>query len=76
MNEWLTTKPNPRNPATGFDAGQTGWKLHCVPVIDNSFKEAARSKALCGLIPIYGWSLDLFIEDKCKKCLKKINDSA
>jgi hypothetical protein len=70
--EWLTTLANPKRPATGYDAGQTGWKLHCVQVINDSFKQTGRAKALCGLIPAYGWSLDLFVEDRCKKCLNKL----
>lgn len=27
-HQWVTTAPNPRSPATGFDAGQRGWKPH------------------------------------------------
>jgi hypothetical protein len=69
--EWLTTAPNPRTPATGPDAGQRGWKLHAVETESDSFKalrlEWARS--LCGLRPAHGWDLDLFIEDKCKRCV-------
>lgn len=71
-SEWLTTKPSPRSRATGFDAGVIGWKLHIVEVTDDSFSKISRTKALCGLVPKYGWSLDLFIEDKCVKCKKKM----
>jgi len=73
MIHWLTTKANPRRPATGYDAGQTGWMLHAVEVPDgvDSFDAISRMEAICGLYPRYGWSLDLFIDQKCAKCLKK-----
>lgn len=69
--QWLTTAPNPRTPATGFDAGQRGWKLHAVIADDKAkFGEIAGERALCGLLPSHGWGLDLFIEDKCSRCVK------
>lgn len=61
---WLTTAPNPRSPATGSDAGQRGWKLHAVNADDDIGPRAAA----CGLKPRHGWSLDMFIKDKCCKC--------
>lgn len=70
--EWLSTAPNPKNPATGVDAGQKGWKLHCVQVINDSFQQTGKVRALCGLIPAHGWSLDLFITDKCKRCENRL----
>jgi hypothetical protein len=66
MIHWLTTSPNPRSSATGHDAGQRGWKLHAVDLDVNVHR------ALCGLFPRHGWGLDLFIDDKCKKCVKKV----
>jgi hypothetical protein len=69
--QWLTTAPNPRSRATGYDAGQRGWKLHCVEVINDSFLASKNQRARCGLLPAHGWSLDLFIEDKCKRCQEK-----
>lgn len=70
--QWLTTAPNPRVRATGFDAGQRGWKLHAVETDSDSFKEIRWERALCGLQPAHGWSLDMFIEDKCQRCMNKI----
>lgn len=70
--QWLTTAPNPRSPATGFDAGQRGWKLHAVETDSDSFEEIRRVSAICGLRPAHGWSLDLFIEDKCQRCARAL----
>jgi hypothetical protein len=70
--KWLTTAPNPRSRATGHDAGQRGWKLHAIITDSDSFEEIRRQHALCGLRPAYGWGLDMFIEDKCQRCLNKI----
>jgi hypothetical protein len=70
--KWLTTAPNPRSPATGVDAGQRGWKLHAVDTPLNSFREIGKMQALCGCRPAHGWSLDMFIEDKCERCLAKV----
>ena len=67
---WLTTTPNPRTSATGVDAGQRGWKLHAVKTASDSFKEISKLNALCGLRPAHGWSLDLFIDDRCSRCAR------
>jgi hypothetical protein len=70
--EWLTTEPNPRSPTTGFDAGQVGWKLHAVYCREGTtFGEIGRRPALCGLRPRWGWSLDMFIDERCKRCVRK-----
>lgn len=69
---WLTTTPNPRSSATGVDAGQRGWKLHAIRTEEDSFEAIKFHVSSCGLRPSHGWSLDLFIEDKCKKCLAKL----
>ena len=76
---WLTTAPNPRAPAAGYDAGQRGWRLHAVVADDSqAFKELGRganvAPSACGLRPRHGWSLDLFIEDKCARCLRKVKE--
>lgn len=74
---WFTTLPNqsPFHKAHthGADDGQIGWKLHAV-VADGSetFANIGKRRALCGLRPRHGWSMDLFIEDKCKRCLAKV----
>lgn len=77
--QWLTTSPNPRSPATGYDAGQRGWRLHAVlwTEQDNDYHRETghtrtRKPALCGLRPRHGWGLDLFIEDECERCAKAI----
>jgi hypothetical protein len=66
---WLTTMPNPRSRATGYDAGQRGWKRHAVFAPQNATVENVRSlRAICGLKPRHGWGDDLYIEDKCQAC--------
>lgn len=72
MVKWLTTAPNPRRPATGFDAGQTGWKLHAIITEEDEFLKIKYKQAVCGLRAKFGWSLDMFIEDKCTKCQNKL----
>lgn len=71
MAHWLTTAPNPHVPGYGPDAGQRGWKLHAVDHPGETFAEMRRLPALCGLRPAHGWSLDLFIQDKCTRCVAK-----
>lgn len=73
--QWLTTAPNPQSPATGVDAGQRGWKLHAVDTFEDSFKAIRFRRSACGLLPAHGWSLDLFIEDKCARCLKALGEA-
>ena len=74
MLHWLTTAPNPRSSATGYDGGQKGWKLHAIETDSDSFKEIRWERAVCGLQARHGWGLDMFIEDKCEKCLKRLKD--
>lgn len=69
--KWFTTTPNPRSRATGHDAGQRGWRLHAVKTSSDSFEVVRRKPAICGLRPAFGWGLDLFIDDKCQRCLAK-----
>ena len=70
--QWLTTAPNPRSPATGYDAGQRGWKLHAVTAEDHETTVGIKRRAAaCGLRPRHGWGLDMFIEDKCERCRRK-----
>lgn len=68
--EWCTTLPNPRSSMMGYDAGQRGWRLHAVPLRDgeSDIPFGGRRTALCGMWPSHGWGLDLFIEDRCKRC--------
>ena len=71
--QWLTTSPNPRSAATGHDAGQRGWRLHAVEADENQkFTEIRGRRALCGVLPRHGWGLDMFVEDRCKRCAAKV----
>ena len=64
--QWLTTAPNPRVRATGFDAGQRGWKLHAVKATPETELKAVRFEpAACGLTAAHGWDLDLYIDQPC-----------
>ena len=72
---WLITAPNPRSPATGFDAGQRGWRLHAVEGPEGAkFSDVRHTEALCGLYPRHGWSLDLFIDQRCKRCERRATE--
>lgn len=69
MFGWYPTAPNPRAPATGYDAGQRGWRLHAVLLSQGeNYSDMKRRPALCGLWPRHGWGGDLFIEDECARC--------
>ncbi len=66
---WMTTAPNPKSPATGFDAGQRGWKRHAVWAKESAtMKDVRFTQSLCGITPAHGWGDDLFIEAKCERC--------
>ncbi len=72
--QWMTTSPNPRDPGSGYDAGQRGWRLHAIRALDSETVQDVRSRvAACGLYPSHGWNLDLFIERKCERCCKKLS---
>lgn len=67
--QWITTRPSPYSPTTGYDAGQKGWKLHAVRADpEETFNECRWRRAACGLLPRWGWGLDAFIDDRCSKC--------
>jgi hypothetical protein len=74
--QWFTTAPNPRSRSTGYDAGQRGWRLHAVMAGDHQkFSELRYGyPGLCGVRPRHGWSLDLFIDAKCVRCVKKTRE--
>jgi hypothetical protein len=59
--DWLTTAPNPILP--GY-AEPRGWKCHGVLINGDNGTRAA-----CGMRASHGWSVDLFIEKKCARCL-------
>jgi hypothetical protein len=70
--QWLTTMPNPRVVSHTADDGQRGWRTHAVEAEGTDSLASLRHKAaLCGLRPAHGWGLDLFIERKCTRCLRK-----
>lgn len=72
--QWLTTAPSRYRPSTGFDAGTTGWCVHAVPADQAETFEAVRERrAICGLLPRFGWGLDLFITKQCQHCLRVID---
>ncbi len=67
------TAPNPKGRQSGPDAGQVGWRLHavwCSPV------GVVSGPSLCGVHPAHGWSVDLFIEHECKRCLHALRKRA
>jgi hypothetical protein len=69
---WITTAPSPHVFSSSPDAGQRGWKLHAVEgPTDATFTQLRYERSLCGVFAKHGWSLDLFIEDKCKRCERK-----
>lgn len=67
--QWLTTAPNPYARGYGTDDGQRGWRTHAVVATDKTtFAEVRGARALCGLRPVHGWGMDLFIEARCQRC--------
>ena len=70
---WLTTAPSGRSHTHGADDGQTGWRLHAVFVDDRAtFNDIRYARAACGMLPGTGWGLDLFIEQRCASCVRKL----
>lgn len=71
--QWLTTAPNPRSSAMGYDAGQRGWRLHAVRALPSEkFSQIKYRESACGLMPGHGWDIDSYIERKCARCCKKL----
>lgn len=72
---WLTTAPHPDAPATGYDAGQRGWRTHAVEAeADSTFDNISQAdvRAACGLRAAHGWGMDLFIDRRCERCVKAL----
>ena len=69
---WLST-----NDKNGGGPWQTGSKEHAVPLEQGENESSTtaislgRRRALCGLRPRHGWGVDLFIDEKCKRCEAK-----
>lgn len=73
MIHWLTTAPNPRSSGTGFDAGQRGWRLHAVEALKSAkLGDIKYRAALCGTRGSHGWGMDMFIDDRCKRCARAL----
>lgn len=77
--QWLTTSPNPAaQRGTPFwdeyDQGQRGWRLHAVEAAESeTLSQVAGRRAACGLRPAHGWDLDMFIEDRCARCVARLS---
>lgn len=72
--EWLSTEPNPKT--SGMNAAG-GWKLHAVNIDnDATYLGIGPRAAVCGTRPAHGWGCDLFIEDKCMRCLLSLGEDA
>lgn len=69
--EWLVTMASDKAHTHRADDGRIGWKEHAVLATpDTKTSDLARSRALCGLKPRYGWDVDLYISDQpCARCL-------
>lgn len=66
---WMTTEVNPRARSAGFHGGRSSWKLHFVEGVAHSDSAPVRGRrSLCGTLPAYGWGVDLFISDRCRRC--------
>lgn len=69
--EWLTIATNPIRVRRGFDGGRSSWKLHAVRLEDDQqrFSDIPKgTEAVCGIWPAWGFDLNVFITDRCKKC--------
>ena len=69
--EWLTIATNPIRVRRGFDGGRSSWKLHAVRLEDDQRKFSDIPKGtetVCGMRPAWGFDLNVFITDHCKKC--------
>lgn len=72
--EWLSTEPNPN--ASGMNAAG-GWKLHAVNMDnDATWLGIGPRAAVCGTRPAHGWGFDLFIKDRCTRCLTCLGQDA
>ena len=72
--EWMVAAPNPdwrrshRSPHDA-NAGQRGWRTHAVAAHGKeSLDDVKHRVAACGLRSAHGWTIDMFIEAKCKRC--------
>lgn len=78
MAEWLTTAQNPAT-VKSLSSEPTGWRLHYVQEGEFVYEKMDgtkidKSPAACGLTPRHGWDADMFIEQKCKRCLRTLSN--
>lgn len=70
---WLTTTPSGKAHTHGADDGQTGWRLHAVYADESASVDSIKHQsAICGTRPGTGWGLDLFIERRCVRCVRRM----
>jgi hypothetical protein len=70
-NEWLTIATNPTQVSRGVDGGRSSWKLHAVRLEDDQQKFSDipnGAETVCGISPAWGFDLNFFITDRCKRC--------
>lgn len=72
--KFFTTAPNPRKRAHrhGMDQNQIGWRVHAVLPVDGDEVTQKYRPAACGLKPRHGWALDLFIDERCRNCERRM----
>jgi hypothetical protein len=71
--QWLATAASGKAHTHSADDGVTGWRLHAIAATENTtLLELARKAAVCGMRPRTGWGLDLFTEQRCTRCEKKL----
>jgi len=64
--QWLTTAGRPNGT-------HKGWRTHVVSCQTTETRMSiGRRRAVCGTLPRYGWDVDLFIEQQCAACLKRL----
>lgn len=70
MIQWLVTALRPDGRVSGYHSN-SGWRLHAVVASDDeTFEQVKTRRAACGLLPAYGWDVDLFIERPCRRCMR------
>lgn len=66
----LTTMNSPRSHP---GASPRGWKTHIVKAdTEETPADAKKRTAFCGLTPAHGWDVDMFIDEPCFNCVKKL----
>lgn len=64
--EWLVVSPNPR---THNPLNPNGTVIHAVDVETRGTRGFVKTPpSVCGIYPRYGWSVDMFMEEECRRC--------